>query len=348
MKQKTLFLILLIGISCNLFSQERLKVLFVGNSYTYANDLPDLIERLSHSVGKSIESTKFLSGGAQFATHWNNNTLKERIMEGGFDFMVIQGQSQEVAFPYNQFMNAVYPYAKKLDSLFKSHNHNGQVVFFMTWGYRYGDQSNCPNYPPFCNYWTMSEELCNNYTLMATDFNSSVAEVGKAWQYSMKKDSTFVLHSPDNSHPHINGSYLAACVIYSKLFNDSINSSFHSTLSVPDAERLQQISNRISFGEPINCNVLNASLNSINQIEAKVDVSYLKQEERVNIKIDNISDNAEILIYDIKGIIKKRITAKPILNNINTSIDVKDFALGVYLIRINSSSLSYGSKMIFN
>ena len=62
------------------------------------------------------------------------------------------------------------PYAKKLDSIINLYSPQTKVVFYMTWGYRYGDANNCPYYPPFCTYFSMSERLYQNYSLMAHDF----------------------------------------------------------------------------------------------------------------------------------------------------------------------------------
>jgi hypothetical protein len=332
-----------------IYSQEGIKVLFVGNSYTYVNDLPNVVKELATSQNKTIETTEFHTGGAQFSTHWNNQSLINTIEQGGFDFMVLQGQSQEVAFPQSQFYSEVYPYAKSLDSLFKVYNHNGKVAFFMTWGYRYGDAANCPYYPPYCNYWSMTQELYNNYRQMAFDFNSMVSPIGAAWRYSIILDSNFVLHSSDNSHPSIKGTYLAACVLYSTLFMDSVNSGYYNVLSAADAQRLQQISNTIVFDSLSSWNMIppsNISDNNTNKL--LFNITYLQKEKTVNVKVNYIKENAEIIIYNILGNSIKRVFVKPINNSINTFINVNDFSFGTYIVRINSGELFNSSKLIIN
>lgn len=331
------------------YSQDGIKVLFVGNSYTYVNDLPNVVKELATSQNKTIETTEFLTGGAQFSTHWNNQSLINTIEQGGFDFMVLQGQSQEVAFPQSQFYSEVYPYAKSLDSLFKVNNHNGNVVFFMTWGYRYGDSANCPYYPPYCNYWSMTQELYNNYCQMAFDFNSIVSPIGAAWRYSIILDSNFVLHSSDNSHPSIKGTYLAACVLYSTLFMDTVNSGYYNALTFADAQRLQQISNTIVFDSLSSWNIHSPSIiNDINNNELLVDIKYNQREKKVNVKVNYITENTEIIICNILGNSIKRVFVKPINNKINTFIDVNDFNVGAYILRINSGKLVNSSKIIIN
>ncbi|MFA6806905.1 MAG: T9SS type A sorting domain-containing protein, partial [Bacteroidales bacterium] len=148
----------------------------------------------------------------------------------------------------DQFFSEVYSYAKKLDSIIKLNSPQSKVVFYMTWGYRYGDALNCPSFPPFCTYWSMSERLYQNYSLMARDFGSVVSPVGAAWRESISKDSTIVLHGSDNSHPSINGTYLSSCVFYSTFFHDSVSSQeVPSGMNASDCLFLQNISNIIIF-----------------------------------------------------------------------------------------------------
>lgn len=116
------------------FSQENKRVLFVGNSYTQVNNLPEEFMRVAQSQDKRVECQMQAFGGATFSSHCNNPSTIEAITQGGWDYIVLQGQSQEVAFPDNQFSWQVYPYAKTLDSLAKAHNPDVKVVFLYDMG----------------------------------------------------------------------------------------------------------------------------------------------------------------------------------------------------------------------
>lgn len=250
MRIKTILLVIAFLSIFNLNAQTK-KALFIGNSYTQVNDLPQMVSNIASSENKTLIYETHLAGGARFKTHWENistSGLLEKMQEGDFDYIVLQGQSQEVAFPNSQFDQDVYLYAKKLDSVAKLYNPNSKVVFYMTWGYRYGDQANCPSYPPFCTFWSMSQRLYDNYLLMATDFNSMVCPVGAAWRESIIRDSTIVLHSSDNSHPTPSGTYLSSCLFYSTFFKDSVNSTYNPLgMNSQDRDFLQNISNTILF-----------------------------------------------------------------------------------------------------
>lgn len=248
MKKIALFFILNVLSVSFLVSQERKNVLFIGNSYTHVNDLPSLLTNLSSQMNVEISCESITPGGARFQTHAQNSNVISKLQQGNWDFVVLQGQSQEVAFPDGQFYDEVYPYAMELDSLAKLYNPNVKVIFYMTWGYRYGDPVNCQYYPPFCTFESMSWRLRTNYYFMANDFSSWVSPVGAAWSYSIANNPELVLHSSDNSHPSIEGSYLAACCFYTMITGNNLLAGYVPTnMSYGDAMYLQDVANRVVY-----------------------------------------------------------------------------------------------------
>ncbi|MBR1626810.1 MAG: T9SS type A sorting domain-containing protein [Bacteroidales bacterium] len=285
---------------CSAYAQQ-ISVLFVGNSYTYTNDLPQLLSQMGVSDGNRIETKSYTSGGARFMSHCQNADLLEDIKRGEYDILILQGQSQEVAFPYEQFMQEVYLYAKQLDDLYKENNPGGRVIYFMTWGYRYGDQMNCPFYSPFCTYRTMSQELCKNYSMMANDFQSEVSPIGRAWLYLFEQDSlSFDLHSDDYSHPNMKGSYFSACILYTMIYQKEIHTDFFADLDPQTAQQLQQTANDLfSKHKFVNCS-FESSLTETNKSDLMINYIASKQVLKVDNSENNFSITAEI--FDLQGI----------------------------------------------
>ena len=324
-------LICILGM-CFFSNAEDLRILFVGNSYTHVNDMPSILKQLAQSSNVTISTTSFTNGGSRFKTHWQNNALKQEIQNGNYDIMILQGQSQEVAFPYSQFQNEVYPYAKKLDSLFKAHNPEGRVIFFMTWGYRYGDANNCPFYPPFCSFSTMSLELCQNYSSMATDFQSELSPIGNAWLYLYEQDSAnFDLHSQDNSHPNIKGSYFSACVLYTTIFQTVISSDYYSSLSQNEATFFQQTASSLFANNTLSsCYNVNSSLQKVEQ--NKFSIMYLPYKELLKINSNSPASNITIHIYNVMGIKVKQYS---VANSATLLLNVTDLPKGCYIVQIS-------------
>ena len=72
-----------------------LRALFVGNSYTYADDIPWLTKHLAASgkPPKALEVEMVAPMGATLKNHWETGTVLRRLHEQKWDFVVLQEQS---------------------------------------------------------------------------------------------------------------------------------------------------------------------------------------------------------------------------------------------------------------
>jgi hypothetical protein len=67
-----------------------LRILFVGNSLTYQNDLPHLFAGLAKSRGHDVQVDSYAPGGYRLAQHATDPRLLEKIDGGGWDVVVLQ------------------------------------------------------------------------------------------------------------------------------------------------------------------------------------------------------------------------------------------------------------------
>ncbi|MFL2567213.1 MAG: DUF4886 domain-containing protein [Flavobacteriales bacterium] len=224
------------------FSQSY-DILFIGNSYTYYNNLPEMLSNIANAFGDSVNYDQSTPGGTSLYAHSQNQTTLNKINQQNWDYVVLQDQSQRPSLSPTYVAASVYPYASQLVTEIQSNNLCSEPLFYMTWGRKYGDQSNCSTYPPVCTYLGMQERLRDSYLTMGFDNEATVAPVGISFKNSIFQDSTIDLYSPDNSHPSIYGSYLAACTFYSTIFKkSSVSCSYRpNAISSSDALFLQQI-----------------------------------------------------------------------------------------------------------
>ena len=199
-------------------SGDSLSVLFVGNSYTSFNNLPNLISSIASIMGDVLIVDGSLIGGATLQNHSQNNNTTNLITKGNWDFVVLQEQSQYPSFPLWQVEQDVFPYASQLSELVSEFNECANTVFFMTWGREYGDQSNCQSWPPVCTYEGMDDLLRERYMIMANDNNALVSPVGAVWRSLRDAGYDLDLYSSDGSHPSLTGSYISAVCFYTTLF----------------------------------------------------------------------------------------------------------------------------------
>ena len=188
------------------------KILFIGNSYTSVNNLPDLISQIYTSAGETLEYSMSAPGGCTFQQHCSASL--PYIQQGDWDYVVLQEQSQLPSFPISQFMQESYPYAQELCSLIRQYNPDAKIVFYMTWGRKNGDPQNGQYYPPLNTYEGMDSLLHARYLMMAVDNDACVSPVGAVWHQIRDQYPDLELYQSDGSHPSYFGSYVAACSFY--------------------------------------------------------------------------------------------------------------------------------------
>ena len=220
------------------------KILFLGNSYTGVNNLPQLIKDVALSFGDTIFTDQNIPGGYYYAAHTTNATSLSKIQAEDWDFVVLQEQSQIPSLtPAIVGSDYSVPHSITLNNLIKANYTCTETVFYMTWGRKNGDASFCGQHPPVCTYAGMQQELRNTYMLMADTNKATVSPVGAAWQNVRNSFPLIELYNPDESHPSIYGSYLAACVFYATFYQKSpIGSTFiPAAINATDALNLQTV-----------------------------------------------------------------------------------------------------------
>lgn len=198
--------------------QHKIKALFLGNSYTGVNNLPQLIATVAQSMGDTLLFESNTPGGYTLQGHSTNSSSLAGIMQGNKDYVVLQEQSQLPSFPPAQVESEVFPYAHFLDSLIHVYNPCSKTVFYMTWGRKNGDASNCSSWPPVCTYQGMDSLLSRSYRIMADSNRALLSPVGAVWKYLRNNYPAIELYQTDESHPSAAGSYAAACCFYALLF----------------------------------------------------------------------------------------------------------------------------------
>lgn len=227
------------------------RVLFIGNSYTAVNNLPQLTADCALSIGFAgmpMEVASSTPGGTTFQMHTTNASSQALINEGNWDFVVLQEQSQLPSFPDSQVATECFPYAAQLNNQIVSVDSCTETVFYMTWGRQNGDAGNCAFWPPVCTYEGMDSLLNLRYRQMAIDNNAILSPVGALWNYIRNTYPEINLYSSDGSHPSLEGSYAAACsMIAVMLRTDPYLITYSSTLDPVVAEKIRLAAQTVVF-----------------------------------------------------------------------------------------------------
>jgi hypothetical protein len=217
----------------------QLRILFIGNSYTYVNDLPSMLATIAATSGvpPAISVDEVVQGGAALQDHWDNGIAQPLIADGGYTHVVLQGLSIE---PVLGFPSTFAQYAQLFGDLIV--DAGAVPAWFVTWARAAGDSI----YPvPFDNPAEMQDEVTAAYDSAARNFTTSVlACAGPAFQLAIAQHPEIALQQSDLSHPTVAGTYLAACTFYVALTGHPVPdaSSVPGGVSSDDAAILRAIS----------------------------------------------------------------------------------------------------------
>ena len=185
-------------------SGERpLRLLFVGNSLTYANDLPSLVQQVAVAAGHPAPTVKMVAaGGYSLEDHWADGAARAALDKGGWDVVVLQqGPS---ALPESR--RNLVEWTGRFDEAIR--HVGGRTALYMVWpeGYRPA----------------ALRDVALSYATAAASVDGLLLPVGEAWRAAWQRDACLPLYGPDNFHPSLAGSWLAALVIYAQVYGASV------------------------------------------------------------------------------------------------------------------------------
>lgn len=226
---KHLFIIFAFILALSSKAQDTIKVLFIGNSYTYVENMPDLFRHIADSAGYKVKTQMFAPGGVSVGdisqgtqAHMNNPLVYENIRSDKWDYVVLQDNQGRFVLDYGQFPSSslvIQGHLQIRDSVLKN-NPCAKMIWFAGWGVKNG-------YPPYGNTGIeMINRIAANYQFLNDTAHQIIAPIGGAWKKIILTNPSFDLFSADEMHPSLEGAFLTANVIYSTIFKD--NPSFSS------------------------------------------------------------------------------------------------------------------------
>lgn len=262
-KTSILFRTLIFLFASTISFAQPMRVLFIGNSYTHYNNMPNLFEQIAKSKGIKIEVYADAKSNHTFKMHAQRLELYNSIRSKKWDYVILQGFSRELAQDNNIIDSASLPYAKQiLDSIYKR-NPCTSVLLYQTWGYEDGFILDSTGNK--WDYQTMSDRIHKGYIYLGKKLSLGIVPVGKTWEIIKENHPEIKLYQNDKQHPSIAGSYLAACCFYTAIFKTFPKVKFTSTLDTSAARIIQEVAG---------CNVLmNRNRYNINDNSVDVEVN---------------------------------------------------------------------------
>ena len=207
-------LVLVVLTACH--RQASTHILFIGNSYTFVNGG---IDKQLEGLAPSTETVRLAVSGYTLEKHWTDGKALQTIRQGGWDYVILQEQSQTPIFGQKKF----YDFAREFDQEIR--RSGAKTILLMTW-----------ERPDSSNYGVTTANLAAAYTMLGAELGAKVAPAGLAFARSLRGKPDLVLYSQDG-HPTMDGTYLAACVLYGTIFEHSPAGNPYSDKSISTETR---------------------------------------------------------------------------------------------------------------
>ncbi len=218
------------------------KILFIGNSYTYYNDMPtEIFAKMCESAGISVAVRAITKGGESLLGHATEGhpryaEIEEAFTSEHYDYLILQEQSDTPAVKREAYFAG-------LDHFIKKGRENGATVFlYGTWRKKEGHK----NYEKYSlTKSELSEKLNSTFCEAAKTFGIGVAFVDPPFIEAENTPNLPDPYNEDRSHPTYVGSFIAALTIIKTIFGISpIEISFTGELSPEIAEKLKKIASK--------------------------------------------------------------------------------------------------------
>ena len=201
------------------FAEDPQRILFIGNSYTGVNKLPDVFLEVVKSAGRREPVVKSATpGGQTLSQQLSQPPSQALIEEGGWDVVVLQGQSKDLT-TREHFVKSAAELCKRI----RAKSPKARIYFYETWA-RHADfwkekamvkEAGAIGANPK----EMQDRLRKWYNFVAKDNKATVVPCGDAWELNYASPKPVRLHTKDHSHPEFVGTYLNALIFFGKIYD---------------------------------------------------------------------------------------------------------------------------------
>lgn len=281
------FIILFISFTQVLLSQDTTRVLFIGNSITYYNDMPQTFEDISNSLDDTTKVTMYAPGGTGFANHVADNNVYNLFRQANWDNIVLQpgtGDSGGAEVGGTPIETTLTRIRTLLDSIY-FYNPCVQVLFNEISNGVYSSSA-----ADLLTYNNSMDLIFSNTEYFSDSTNLPMAPVGEVFRTQWNNNLDNLLWvSNGNIHPNEKGSYIAACTIYATIFNKpSEGSLVINNLDPDEATHFQHISDSIVLQHMPNWNI--GTFIPISNFDYQTNID--------TIFFNSLSQNIDSLVWD--------------------------------------------------
>ncbi len=212
----------------SIISESTVKVLFIGNSLTFGNNMPDIFNNLSINAGKDVYVDQITPSGVSLNFHSYNKESIDKINEQKWTYIILQS-NDITAFPdmYNDEVANI----NRLKNHIKRNNEKTKIIYLMVWSLRDGwNGIELNGEKVFYSYEEYMNKIYNGTIYISEQCDVIIAPVGWIWKHIIeeKPEIKSNLFAPDGAHPALYGSYITAYTYFVTIFLEELHVSIQS------------------------------------------------------------------------------------------------------------------------
>lgn len=177
-----------------------LRVLFVGNSLTYTNDLPDLVAGIATAAGEErrLVHRTVAFPNVSLSDHWARGEASRAIETGEWDVVVLQQGPSSLPESRAHLIEWSERFAERI------HPTGARPALLMVW--------------PSAARAGAFDAVRESYAAAAEAVDGLFLPAGEAWRGAWSRDPDLALYGPDGFHPSLLGSVVAALVVFEGVY----------------------------------------------------------------------------------------------------------------------------------
>ena len=177
------------------------KVLFIGNSLTYSNDMPKMLTAIAAQAGKQLRADEITSPGAALEDHFRTRSAHAALANGGYQVVIMQQGPSSLPASQAHLREWTTRYAPLIRA------GGARPALYMVW--------------PDVTRLDFFDAVRDSYSNAALAVDGMFIPAGETWRAAWTSNADLPLYGGDQFHPSALGSYAAALSIYAQLYRQS-------------------------------------------------------------------------------------------------------------------------------
>ena len=184
----------------NIDQKKTVSILFIGNSLTYYNNLPELVKQNAKEQDVRVKYEMVAKPNYAIVDHWAEGKVQKLITKKKFDYVILQQGPSSQNEGRQMLIDSGKDYKQLCDKT------NTKLCYYMVW--------------PSRTYYHTYDGVIKNHRDAAQLNDAILLPVGEVWKAYFDRTDNFQYYGPDGFHPSLLGSKVAARVIVEYLFKD--------------------------------------------------------------------------------------------------------------------------------